>query len=67
MLPDRRQKELAEYYAVLKRIAAYQRPERLRKFAERQYGLSYEEALEMAYDNVISEAATAVRGKRTPK
>lgn len=54
----------ALYYDTLKRIASYDSPERLRKRSERDYGLPFEEALEMAYDNIREEARLAIRGKR---
>lgn len=55
------------YYDALKRIARdYASPEEIRRTAERQYGLSPEEALEYAYDNLQSEAAAAIKGKRRP-
>ena len=55
------------FYYALKRIAAYESTEWLRRNAERTYGLSYEEALEAAYENVRDEAKDALRGKRRPK
>ena len=55
------------YYEKLKRIAAYKSPEWLQRNSEKQYGLSYVEALEMAYDNIRGEAAQVIRGKRRPK
>lgn len=49
----------------LKRIAKnYQTPDQLRRMSERQYGLDYEEALEMAYENIQSEAAAVINGVR---
>lgn len=39
-----------------KRIANYQTTEQLRKNSEKEYGLDYEEALEMAYENIKMEA-----------
>lgn len=49
----------------LKRIAKnYQTPDYLRRMSERQYGLDYEEALEMAYENIQSEAAAVIKGVR---
>jgi hypothetical protein len=45
---------------VLKRIAAYDTPEQLRQESENEYGLSYEEALEMAYENIQLEARAAL-------
>lgn len=56
----------AAYFDALKRIASYQSPERLRRSAEKQYGLTPEESIEMAYENVIEEARRAVKGKRRP-
>lgn len=59
--------ELA-YYNALRRIARlYQTSTQLRRNAERQYGLPFEEALEMAYDNIQAEAAKVIHGKRAPK
>jgi hypothetical protein len=53
-------------YDALKRITQYQQPERLRRDAEKLYGLG-EEAIEMAYENVIAEASAAIKGMRRPK
>lgn len=55
------------YYSALKTIKAFSSLERLRRDAEKQYGLSYEEALEMAYDNMQIVAANAIRGERAPQ
>ena len=56
------------YYDTLKRIAkGYMTPEQLRRRAEKEYGIDYEDALEMSYDNLQCEAADAIRGKRRPK
>lgn len=52
------------FYVALKRITAYMTVAQLRRAAERQYGLEHTEALEMAYENVIEEAKTALRGYR---
>lgn len=54
----------ADYYDALKRITMYDKPERLRSRSERDYGLSGDEALEMAYENVLNEARIAIKGKR---
>jgi hypothetical protein len=50
----------------LRRIKAYMTTAQLRRHSERKYGLSYEEALEMAYENVLGEAQAALRGYRPP-
>ena len=55
------------YYNALKRITKYQTVEQLRKRAEKDWGCSFEEALEMAYDNLQGEAKQAIQGKRKPK
>jgi len=56
------------YFDALKRIAtAYDSPARIAARAEQRYGLTPVEALEMAYDNIQSEARAAVHGKRRPK
>lgn len=53
-------------YAALKRITQYMPPKRLRAVAEKQYGLEPEEAIEMAYENVLQEAKNAIKGMRAP-
>jgi hypothetical protein len=53
-------------YDTLKEITQYQDPERLRKTSEKQFGLEYQECLEMSYENVISAAKAAIRGVRRP-
>lgn len=55
------------YYDALKRISRFHTVDQLRRSAEKQYGLLPEEALEMAYENVIFEAKQAISGKRRPK
>lgn len=45
---------------VLKRIVNYQTPDQLRQSASDEYGLDYEEALEMAYENIQEEARAAL-------
>ena len=54
-------------YQALKRISQYESPEKLRRDAERDYGLEYEEVLEMAYENVLHEAKSAIKGMRLPQ
>lgn len=52
----------------LKRIAnEYQTPDQLRRNAERDFGLDYEEALEYSYENIQHEAKAASRGVRRVK
>lgn len=52
----------------LKRIATrYLTPAQLGRNAEKLLGLSYTEALEMAYENIQDDARMAVRGVRRAK
>lgn len=46
----------------LKKIKAYQSPSKLRKDSERDWGLGFEEAIEMAYENIQNDAAFACKG-----
>ena len=56
------------YYDALKKIASdYQTSTQLRRNSERQYGLPFEEVIEMAYDNIQGIAKAAIKGKRRPK
>ena len=56
-----------KFYGALKRISAYMPASKLRARAEKLYGLEGNEAIEMAYENVIEEAKRALRGYRKPK
>lgn len=52
-------------FAALERIASYQEPEELRERAGEDWGLDDpEEAIEMAYENVLSEAQSAISNVR---
>jgi len=54
-------------YDALKRISHYMKPETLRKHSETMYGVGPEEAVEMAYENVLAEASSAIKGVRRPQ
>lgn len=54
-------------YAALKRIQSYQPPYKLRRSAMRIYGVEGDEAIEMAYENVLQEASNATKGLRLAK
>ena len=55
------------YYDALKTITKYMDSEELLRKGEKLYGVSGNEAIEMAYDNVLATAKNAIRGKRRPK
>ena len=55
-------------YTALKRITQYDKPERLLKKSWDDWGLEDgAEALSMAYENIQSEAASAIKGVRLPR
>ena len=56
------------YFDALKRIAAYQSPERLLRKSYDDWGLENGvEALEYAYENIQQEAKLAIKNRRRPK
>lgn len=56
------------YFDALRRIAkGYCTPDQLRRIAEKDYGVSPEEAIEMAYENMQAEAARSIHGRRRPR
>lgn len=57
----------ARYYEALHTIKYSDRLAWLRKNSEKEYGLTYEEALEMAYQNLQTVAANAIKGRRPPE
>lgn len=61
------QETIIRLYDALRVITKYQTPDQLRRRSEKMYGLSYEEALEYAYENVQQTAKDAIRGVRLPK
>ena len=54
-------------YDTLKQISKFQTLKQLQRNSERQYGLEYEEVIEMAYENIIDGAKLALKGMRRPK
>lgn len=54
-------------YTALKRITCYDPPAKLRKRAQRDYGLDGDEAIEYAYENVLEEAKQGIKGVRLPR
>lgn len=59
--------EAAKYFDALKTITAYMSPDQLRRVSEKKYGLDGEEAIEMAYENVLQTAKDAIKGMRRPR
>ena len=61
-----REKQQRMFDALKKITREHMTPDQLRRAAERDYGLSYTEALEMAYENIQAEAKAAIKGMRRP-
>lgn len=62
-ITERQANQFNYMLAILKMISKdYQTPAQLRKNSEKEYGLDYEESLEMAYENIQGEAAFAAKG-----
>ena len=58
--------DYAAMYVALRRISKYEPTERLRRHSEKCYGLNADEAIEMAYENVIQEAKNGLRSVKKP-
>lgn len=54
-------KEKAQLVAALENIANYTPPDELRECSDDEFGLDPDEAIDMAYENVIEEAKSALR------
>lgn len=59
-------KHYRQMYRALLEIKNYASPAQIRRNAERAYGLDPEEALEMAYENVLATAEAGLRGVKRP-
>lgn len=55
------------FYWALKEITRYMTTGQLRRESEKRYGVSYEEGLEMAYENVLGTAKHALKGYKRPR
>jgi hypothetical protein len=60
MMTATEQKRFERLATAIRRIASYQTVGQLQRSCEREYGLSYAETLEMAYDNIREEARAVV-------
>lgn len=60
--------QMDRMHRTLERIAKqYQTPAQLQRASEKKWGIEYCEALEMAYENIQTEAKAAIKGVRLPK
>jgi hypothetical protein len=58
--------DYARMYVALRRIVDYMPPGRIRRQSQKLYGVDGDEAIEMAYENVIGEAKFALKHVRKP-
>jgi hypothetical protein len=62
------QRQFNEMLSTLRKISkGYANPSQLQRDSKSSFGLNYTECLEMAYENIQSEAATASRGVKEIK
>ena len=54
-------------HTLLRISKQYMSSQKLRKESEGEYGLEFEESIEMAYDNIQGEAKSAVKGVKEIK
>jgi hypothetical protein len=68
MLSKTQQKQFNQMRSALITISkGYQTASQLRKSATKQFGLDYEEVIEMSYENIQNTAAQAVKGVKILK
>ena len=67
-MTDKQKEKFNKLYDALKRISkVYETPNQLKRSCGNYYGLEYQEALEMAYENIQGEAKLAIKGIRRIK
>lgn len=68
MSENKKHQQIRRMYDALNTIAkGYQTPKQLRKESKGQYGLDFEEAIEMSYENIQLEAKSAIKGVKLEK
>lgn len=60
-ITEKQKQQFNQMLNALKKINAYQSPEKLREDSRKDWGLDFEEAIEMAYENIQGEAAFACK------
>jgi hypothetical protein len=62
-MSEEQEKQFNIMFLALERIAeGYQAPDELRENCDEDYGFGFEETIEMSYENIQREAATAIKG-----
>jgi RecB family exonuclease len=67
-MTKKQQYQFNQMLDALREIAnQFETPEQLRMSSEKKYGLDYEEAIEMSYENILNTARDAIKGIRSIK
>lgn len=61
------ERDYAQMWLALRRITRYQSSGHMSRHSERDWACGYQECLEMAYDNVQTEARNGLKGVRKPQ
>ncbi len=61
------ERDYAQMFNALRRIIRYQSPAYMRRHSQGDWGLSYQESLEYAYENIQQEARGGLKSVRRPK
>ena len=61
------ERDFGQMYIALQRIKKYDTPERMRRESEKDWGLQFDECIEMAYENIQQEAKNGLKGVRIPE
>lgn len=61
-ITERQKQQFNKMLDTLRRIKYYQSTSQLRRDSEKDWGLEYTDALEMAYENIQQEASISCKG-----
>lgn len=60
-ITEKQRQQFNYMFLILTRIKSYQTVEKLRRDSNKDWGIDFEEALEMAYENVLGEAKAGAK------
>ena len=60
-ITENQKQQFNKMLTTLKHIKAYRSPQNLRKNSEKDLGLDFDEAIEMAYENIQNEASFSIK------
>jgi len=65
-MTEKQKRDYTNMYNTLVRIKSYDSPAKLRKQSRGDWGLDFEDAIEMSYENIQLEAKHGIKGVYTP-